>query len=371
MAPEHAEARQASGCYTLLDATGTILEQGAGAAVIDDDRLHVGPMVVAHLDADALRAVDHRIEIDRWPSGRLLVTGLGRRFDTFAAALAQARNRARVAGLLAHGLTSPEVFEGAVLDEPNPGRAGIHVYDTHVAIVPETGLPWQVPFGALTRVEQIEEPPAVVLRDASTVTHLGWLARRRDALFAMLSERVHAQRRLLSELTRQDGFADGLGVPRSAVPEFDRVIARFTAPARVESAGAVLAAADAEPRLGFVKLLDPDDETLEAPAALPAHWASFVLAPVRGRTVLEILSGPNAATYVFAGAIDEVNRDLQLLHFRRASLALGHEDARLTPDNPLRLALRALEPLRRLRDRTTARVIHNDGWASAFGAAIS
>ena len=87
--------------------------------------------------------------------------------------------------------------------------------------------------------------------------------------------------------------------------------------------------------------------------------------------MLEILSGPSAATYVFREPIDEVNRDLQLLHFRRAPLALGDEDARLTPDNPLRLALRALEPLRRLRDRTTARVVHDDSWAAAFRAAIS
>ena len=55
---------------------------------------------------------------------------------------------------------------------------------------------------------------------------------------------------------------------------------------------------------------------------------------------------------------------------RRQTLALGDAEARLTPDNPLRLALRALEPLRRLRDRTTARVVHTDGWPASFRAAI-
>jgi hypothetical protein len=359
MGPEAADARQASATFTRLDGKGQVVEQGAGTAVVDDDRLHVGPLVVAHLDADALRTADHRIELDLWPGGRLLVAGLGRRFDTFARALAEARNQARVVGLLAHGLTAPDVFDGAVLDDPDPGRAGIHVYDTHVTLVPETGLPRQVPFGALTSVDQLESPPAVVLRAASAVTSLGWLARRRDALFA-----------LLSELAGQDGFADGLGLPRSAVHDFDRTVARFTAPARVESARAVLAAADAEPRFGFVMLLDPDDETLEPPSALLPHWATFVLAPIRGHTVLEILSGPSAATYVFRGAIDEINRDLQALHFRRAPLALGGDDARLTHDNPLRLALRALDPLRRLRDRTTARVVHSDGWTTAFEAAL-
>jgi hypothetical protein len=352
---ESADTRQAAATFARLDARGDVVEHGAGIAIVDDDRLHIGPLVVAHLDADALRAVDYRIEIDLWPDGRLVVADLGRRFDTFARALTQARNRARVAGLLAHGLTPPEVFEGAVLDEPNQGRAEIHVYDTHVTIVPEAGLPWQVPFGAVTRVESSDAPPAVVLR-----------ARRRDTLLAVISDRVHAQRRLLTELTGQDGFADGLGLPRSAVRDVDRLLGRVTAPARVESARAVLDAATGEPRLGFVKLLDPDDETLEPPSPLPPHWASFVLAPIHDRTVLEILAGPSAATYVFRGPIDEVNRDLQALHFRRAPLALGDGEARLTTDNPLRLALRALVPLRRLRDRLTARLVHGDGWAAAF-----
>jgi hypothetical protein len=365
------EPRRATASFARLDGKGQVVEEGSGTAVVDDDRLITGPVSVAHLDADGLRAADYRIEIDLWPGGRLVVAGLGRRFDTFARALAQARDRARVAGLLAHGLTTPEVFDGAVLDEPDPGRAGIHVYDTHVTIVPEKGLPWQVPFGALTGLDRIDTPAAVVLREASASVHLGWLARRRDALFELLSERLHAQRRLLRDVTGQDGFADGLGLPRSAIAEFDRAIERFTAPARAEHARTVLAAADADPRLGFVKLLDPDDTTLEAPAALPEHWASFLLAPVRARTVLEILSGPSAATYVFRGPIDEVNRDLQVLHFRRGPLALGDEDARLTPHNPLRLALRALEPLRRLRDRTTARVIHDTGWTTSFRAATS
>ncbi len=382
MKPEPDDSRRAAATFTLVDGKGQVVEQGAGMAIVDDERLHIGPLVVAHLDADALRVADYRLTVDLWPGGQLVVAGLGRRFDTFARALARARNQARVAGVLAHGLTAPEIFDGAVLDEARHGRAELHVYDTHLTIVPETasktvpetasgtGLPWQVPFGAVTAVEPLESPAGVVLGEASTRTTLGWLGRRRDALVSLVSAHVHEQRRLLAELTGQDGFADGLGVARAAIHDFDRTIARVTAPARVEHVRAVLAAADAEPRLGFVKLLDPDDATLEASTPLPAHWASFVLAPVRGRTILEIASGPSAATYVFAGAIDDVNRDLQALHFRRAPLALGDEAARLTHDNPLRLALRALGPLRRLRDATRARIVHDDRWAAAFRAAI-
>ena len=46
--------------------------------------------------------------------------------------------------------------------------------------------------------------------------------------------------------------------------------------------------------------------------------------------MLEILAGPSAATYVFEAPIEDVNRDLQLLHFRRGALALTEAEAELT-----------------------------------------
>jgi hypothetical protein len=80
----------------------------------------------------------------------------------------------------------------------------------------------------------------------------------------------------------------------------------------------------------------------------------------------ELLAGPAAATYVFRGAVDDVNGSLQLLHFRRAPLALTAEQAELTLDNPYRLALRRLEPLQRLRASMVGRIIHNDGWKDSL-----
>ena len=71
------------------------------------------------------------------------------------------------------------------------------------------------------------------------------------------------------------------------------------------------------------------------------------------------------------GVLDAVNRDLQLLHFRRAPLALTAEQAALTPDNPHRLALRKLEPLQRLRSMTTARLIHNNAWPESLRRSLT
>ena len=84
-------------------------------ALIGDDALSVGPVTVSWLDADRLTAVDYRLEMHLWPEGRLVLRQLGRRFDTFTHELRRVRNQARVAGMLAHGITMPDVYEGAVL----------------------------------------------------------------------------------------------------------------------------------------------------------------------------------------------------------------------------------------------------------------
>ena len=176
---------------------------------------------------------------------------------------------------------------------------------------------------------------------------------------------------MLTHLTGQEGFADGLGVPRARIKGFERQLERFTAPERLAGAEALLAVGSGEPRLGFVQLLDPDGEALQSPEGLPENWASFLLVPAGDLTVFEILAGPSAATYVFRGGIEAVNRDLQALHFRRAPLALTGPQAEVTPANPHRLALRKLGPLQRLREGTTARLIHTESWAKALHGALS
>jgi hypothetical protein len=354
-------ARRAPATFTLQDASGAASSQGSAEAVIGDDGISVGPVTVAFLDADGMRAADYRIQLDLWPGGRLVLTQLGRRFDAFAAELERTRNQARVAGLLAHGITQPEVFSGALLEGKTARSAELLVYDTHITAVPEDADPFQVPVGALTGISTPDDPPAVVLEAGSQRTTVGQLARRRDAFDAAVRKRREAQARLLSELTAASGFADGLALPKS----------RVTAADRAECAAALLAAAKGgEPRLGFVQLLDPDAEAPQPAAALPENWAAFLLVPCGSLVALEILAGPSAATYVFEGDVDGLGRDLQALHLRRGPLALTEKEAELTPTNPYRLALRRLEALKRLRAATRARVIHNEGWAQALRAAL-
>jgi len=366
------EVRRSPAAFALGSAPGAAGAQGEAEAVIGDDGIGVGPVTVAFLDADAVRAADYRIELDLWPSGRLTLSQLGRRFDAFAAELRRSRNQARVAGLLAHGIAMPEVYPGALLDGRSARGAELQVYDTHLTAVPDDADPFQLPLGALTAVTASDDPPSVVLDAGGQRTVVGQLGRRRDAFQAAVMKRRDAQARLLAVLTGVAGFADGLALPRSKVTGFDALLQRVTAAERSDCAAALLAAGKGgEPRLGFVQLLDPDADALQPPSALPENWAAFLLVPAGRLVALEILAGPSAASYVFEGEADAIGRDLQALHLRRGPLALSDQDAEPTPANPYRLALRRLEPLRRLRAATRARVIHNEGWAEALKAALA
>jgi hypothetical protein len=361
------EPRRAPAAFELLDATGNVRRSGEAEAMIGDEALSVGPVIVSWLDADRLTAADYRLELHLWPEGLLVLRQLGRRFDTFTHELRRVRNQARVAGMLAHGITMPRVYEGAVF-APEGRAAELQVYDTHVTVVPGDDDPWQIPLGAVTSVREEPEPPAITLVTHASLTTLGRLGRQRDACRAAIVEHRDAQRQLLGELTGEAGFSDGWGLLPTQVRDFTGLLERFSAPERVPCAHTLLAAATADPRIGFVQLLDPDRDGLQAAAALPEHWAVFLLVPVGAGTVLEMLAGPSAATYVFRENVDAVNRDLQLLHFRRAPLALSEEQAAISVDNPHRLALRKLEPVKRLRSAIIARIIHNEHWRSAVAA---
>jgi hypothetical protein len=364
------ETRRAPAAFALQDAGGAITARGQAEAVIDDDGLSVGPITVAFLDADTLRAEDYRIEIGCWPAGTLLLNQLGRRFDTFTAELRRSRNQARVAGLLAHGVSMPLLFRAAVLGQSSARPVECQVYDTHVTLVPEEGDPWQVPLGALTAIEITDEPPAVVLVGADARSVIGLLARRRDEFHRAVTGRRDAQAQLLETMTGVRLFADGLGMERPSLTDFETLVKRWAAPDRAACTETLIRAGrGGEPRFGFARLLDPDAEALSV-SGLPENWASFLLVPVGPLTVLEILAGPSAATYVFECGISEANRDLQLLHFRRAALALQGKDAEPTAGNSYRLALRKLEPLKRLRAATRARLIHGETWAAALAKAV-
>jgi hypothetical protein len=350
----------------LHDTPDAAARTGNAEAVVTDDGLSVGDAHVAFVDADSLDTTDYRIELGLWPDGRLVLTQLGRRFDAFAKELRRTRNQARVRGLLAHGVTMPATYSGALLRKSGNQAAEFQIYDTHITVVPDDRDPWQIPLGALTDVTAIDDPPAFVLESDVGLTTLGQLGRKRDECGSAITDAREAQRQLLEEISSQPGFSDGRGVRRSAIRDFDTLIRRYTSNDRATCANTLLEAATGEPQFGFVQLLDPDRDGLISPMLLPVNWASFILVPVGGLTILEILAGASAATYVFRADIEQVGRDLQLLHFRRAPLALTEEQATLSPTNPYRLALRRLEPLRRLRAATVARVIHNDAWDASL-----
>jgi hypothetical protein len=371
MAPDLVEQRQASPAWA---ARGVAVEgpaQGKGLASLDEDGLSVGPLRVAWTDTDRVTIRAFRIELGLWPAGTLELSELGRRFESFAAELASLRNRARVAGLLAHGVVVPRVYAGEWARDASHEPVEIQVYPTHVTIVPSHEDPVQIPLGGLVSIHATEHPPAAELSGPGLAITLGHLGRQHDALIRAVTDARDLQAQTLAGYTGRNVFADGRGVARASLEGLDYLLERSCSPARLEGARELLGlAGGGEPRLGYAQLLDPESESMPAHAPLPENWAAFLLVPVGPRVVLELLAGPSAATYVFEGDIAEINRDLQQLHFRRAQLALTEAHATITPDNPHRLALRKLAPLQRLRAATRARILHTEVWSRAIRAAV-
>ena len=357
------EARRAHGRFEWTGAGAP--SSGEGDALVGDDAVSIGPVFVEYLDADSFADADRVLTLDVHPEGRLTISMLARRHETFAKALGEARDRARLAGMLAHGITEPRVFDGTLL-RPSPARAArLLVYGTHLAAVPEGADPFQVPYGSVRVVRLDEGEMSVALETAEATVVLGRLARMTEEFVRAVSGARDAQARRLAEIAGSPLFADGLGVPAKRLREFDRLLEAWSAPERAEGAAAILARAPkGEARIGLVELLDPDSDALAAKTPLPENVAAFLLAPIAGeRVVLELLSGPSAATYVFKGEIEAVNRDLQALHFRRRPLALSEKETAGEAGRPYRLAKRRLEPLKRLRAATAARLVHDEGWA--------
>jgi hypothetical protein len=161
MAAEVIEQRRASPAWALR---GTAVEgpaEGRATALIDDEGLGVGPRRIAWIDTDGVTFGDYRIELTLWPAGTLVLSELGRRFETFSAELAAARNRARVGGMLAHGIVAPRVFVGEWVHEGEPEQVEIQVYQTHITIVPSSQDPFQVPLGTLVSIDGSESPSTV------------------------------------------------------------------------------------------------------------------------------------------------------------------------------------------------------------------
>ena len=362
--------RKATGAWSLDGPSGTL--SGEGALEAGDAGVAAGGASVEYLDVDSVQDADRTVTLGLYPSGTLRLSQLGRRHETFVRALRGAWDSARTAGMLAHGITAPQVFDGALV-QPLPEReASFLVYPTHITLVPGEGEVGQVPLGAIGSVRLDRDRWAVTVEAPGGPYAFGQLARQTEPFLLAVSGARDAQARLLSEISGTGLFADGEGAPASKLKSFDRLLESWSAPERLEGAKALLGkGVRGEARIGLVDLLDPEEGGLAARVALPGNIAAFLLVPFDGKVALEILSGPSAATYLFRGAIESVNRDLQALHFRRRPLALTAADEKGAAGRPYRLALRKLEALRRLRAATTARVIHTEGWSGALETALS
>ena len=159
----------AAGGHTLADAAGGTVSSGDAEFRLFPDRLQVAPRAAApfdveFLDVDAVRSADYAIELTLWPEGRLALQKLGRLWESFAAALLDARDEAALHGVLAHGLAEKARFEGAIADAEPLVSAWLRVYPTHLAAIPRGGLPIQIPWGAVEEIRLEESSYSVLFR---------------------------------------------------------------------------------------------------------------------------------------------------------------------------------------------------------------
>lgn len=365
------ETRRAR-CAWETEGLGSAPARGEGEALVDDDGVSVGGHRVEFLDVDSLADAGRVLTLGLHPAGVLRLSMLARRHETFAKALGEARDAARVRGLLAHGLGIPDTFEGAVL-EPGPAReTRLLVWPTHVAVVPAGADPFQVPLGGVTDVRFAEGTWEVVLDAPGGPFHFGRLARRTDAFARAVRAARAAMLERCATASGTRHFADGRAVPADALGrDFERLLEAWSSPERLEGARGIVRRAGRESSsIGLAELLDPDEAGLAANVELPANTAAFLIAAVRGRVVLELLSGPSAATYVFRGSREEVEAGLAALHFRRRGLALTRAEENGAAARPYRLALRRLEPLKRLRAAAFARILHDARWSDELAHAL-
>ena len=386
----------ATGGHVFADAAGQAVSSGDAEFRLFADRLQVAargaaPFDVEFLDVDAVVSSDYGIELSLWPEGKLSLQKLGRLWESFSAALLDARDDAVLHGALAHGLAEKARFEGAAADSDPAPPAWLRVYPTNLAVVPRGGLPFQVPWGAVEEIRLEHASYTVVLRSASQTHRIGRLARRTEAFQRACEEaRREQQERIVLAITphlpalspiasrRLTGaFQDGLGVAQSvleaAAPgSFDGLLERLASGERLERARRLAELSrPGEARIGVVELLDAEaasaaggeEDAGENGSPLAENLAAFLLAPIASApgVALELLSGPSAATYVFRageGGIGAINADLQAIHLRRAVLALTEAQAAGPAGRPYRLALRALPEVARLRGAIIGRILH-------------
>lgn len=418
--PEGAQPlARATGEHTLADSAGKAVSDGQAEFRLFADRLQVAPRTqvpfdVEFLDVDAVRSADYSITLSLWPEGRLVLQKLGRLWESFAAALLDARDDAAIHGVLAHGLVEKARFDGAIADAESPVAAWLRLYPTHLAAMPRGGLPLQVPWSTVEEVRFEASSYSVTLRAGATTHRIGQLARRTEAFRNSCEEaRREQQERIVLAVTphlpslspvasrRLTGaFQDGLGVAKSVLEaaasgSFDGLLERLASGERLERARRLATASHPGlARVGIVELLDAEEPANrgsgedEATAAsegqmrpLGENLAAFLITPIAAAPVvaLELLCGPAAATYVFqapagdpADGLAAINADLQTIHFRRAVLALSESQAAGPAGRPYRLALRAVPAVARLRAATLSRIAHGSGdFETALGQAIS
>ena len=257
--------------YRLSAASGQVVDEGDGTAVVDGGAVTVSPQLGQPLRfapeqiVEVGEPVPFTVRIGLSDGSAVELSQLGAVRTQLLAQIGDLRTAGTRQGLVTIGFGERQRFHGAVDDV----EADISLYDDGLVAIPVSGLPVQVPYAV---IEGVSTDPSgyrigIAMGDAGTVT-VQRLAQTTSQFLTLLRQRATeargrtgaflqallpglgalAQRQLAGDLR------DGVAVPRPALEAIDPEIwpALLSAAALPERAGcAALIESLGEPALGF------------------------------------------------------------------------------------------------------------------------
>jgi hypothetical protein len=186
-----------TGQFEYLDAQGTRAGEGPCRVTVDAEAISVAPVQGSALvfdlgDIDSLASADYQLTVRVYTGATVLLRALGKAFQTIDRDLREARRDRFVACLLLADLEECARCEGAVewssAESAYSGPAEIRVYETNIAVLPDTaaGIQWRLAEVDGVRFDSARY--AVEIRAGRDQLTLSKLGRRTDEIRQRLEE---------------------------------------------------------------------------------------------------------------------------------------------------------------------------------------
>ncbi len=394
--------------YVLEGACQKILSQGKARAAITEESLSImpkygDPLFFLLRDIDRMTVEDYEIGLTMGTES-LLLSRLGRRFDDFGRQLRRMRHEVFITDLLMYERLRQGGLKGHASYQPgDEGRAfsgpcEIRLYETALVLLPTDDEPMRMPYGFMTRFEEADYSLTIGTQQGDTLvlSRLGrqfaLLTRVLSAIINDLSVKVQEVLRELAPtaspaVVRQAAglLRDGQAVKRQQLealsPELWCSLEERLALAGLKyeydhlcsvGRGDLISIGIKRGLLGeetgdylwfLVPIYDVDASrpgnalALEAAAGEGQGRATYFFR-IMTREQYRITQDRDTLQQAAADCIEEVNRCMIAVNFRREPIYLQDESLKKPHYQRYAAAVRKIPELRNLRRRFIGRVFH-------------